>query len=68
MSKIDIDSLKRIGICVIFALAVLASALLLIVGIYVKNTGAYVVGGGVLFFCLCGAIKWFFKQFNEESN
>lgn len=68
MSKIDIDSLKRVGICAIFVLAVLASTLLLIAGIYIKNMGACVVGGIVLIFCLCGAIKWFFKQFNEENN
>lgn len=68
MLKIDIDSLKKIGIYAIFALAILASALLLIVGIYLKNTGAYIVGGCVLFFCLFGAIRWFLNNFDEENN
>lgn len=66
MSKIDIDSLKRVGICAIFALAVLASALLLIAGIYIKNMGACVVGGIVLAFCLCGAVKWFSNKSTKK--
>jgi len=64
MSKSE-EFLQKIITCGAFALAVLASALLLIIGINVKNAGAYISGGVVLGSCLCVGIKWIVKQFKE---
>lgn len=67
MQKINEELIRKIIAYAAFALTVLASALLLITGSYIKNLGACVVGGIVLAFCLYGVIKWFFKEFKENN-